>query len=449
MEANESNYRWNTWLDYVREREVVPILGSELVTVEDEGQTVSLDLWIARRLAQKYNLAPVPNEPRSLNTAVSTILLQHIETEAIVYADVRDIVRDGVLQPSESLRKLASITDFDLFVTTTFDPLMEMALNEIRFKGAAKTVVIKNSLRKVDDLPDDYSAGVTTLVHLMGHMSNPPYFAVTDNDELEFLCRLQNKATRPERLFAYLKEKHLLVLGGRFPDWAGRLVLRTMRNDNLHKRAYPTMETLVDKLSAGDQSLAWFVGHFSKSTTIYPQGGSAAFIDELHRRWTEDRERRFPEQAPSPQRKQITPGNRVVFISYTRPDYEAARTMKLELERRGFDAWMDDAELQGGDDYTRKISNWVNNCAVFVPVISRHTEMRPVSWFRREWTAAIDRLPSMHEDVKFIFPVSVDNTRASAAIGVPDKFKRYHWTYCEGGMPPPDFLSNAFTDSRF
>ncbi len=52
---------------------------------------------------------------------------------------------------------------------------------------------------------------------------------------------------------------------------------------------------------------------------------------------------------------QITPGNHVIFISYTRQDYEAARTLKNELERRGFDAWMDDVEMQAPPDFLSNV----------------------------------------------------------------------------------------------
>ena len=45
-------------------------------------------------------------------------------------------------EPPPALRRLAAITDFDLFVVTTFDPLLENAINLERFGGAPTTEVI-------------------------------------------------------------------------------------------------------------------------------------------------------------------------------------------------------------------------------------------------------------------------------------------------------------------
>ena len=185
-------------------------------------------------------------------------------------------MKDGGLTPPELVRKLARFRDFDLFVTTTFDPLMEMALNEERYGGVPKTRVINNSLRKVGDLPE--CGGIpmgTTLVHLIGQMSTPPYFAVTENDMLEFLCRLQNEATRPARLFDALRENHLLVLGGNFPTWVDRLILRIARSDPLPKRSNAMMETLADGKALKDEDLKSFLNHFSKPTVIYPDATAA------------------------------------------------------------------------------------------------------------------------------------------------------------------------------
>ena len=56
--------------------------------------------------------------------------------------------------PPMALRRLAQITDFDLFVTTTFDPLLEQAINAERFSGAQSTEVIAYAPNRVADLAD-------------------------------------------------------------------------------------------------------------------------------------------------------------------------------------------------------------------------------------------------------------------------------------------------------
>ena len=437
---NRHTYRWPNWLEYIGQREVIPVLGPELSQLQDEGAMVSLDHWLAKRLAAKYHAEwPGADGKGSLHSVVCDLLKRKEEPEAILYADLRDIVKEGGLTPPEWMRKLARIRDFDLFVTTTFDPLMEMALNEERYGGAPKTRVINNSLRKVGDLPEGGGIPMgTTLVHLMGQMSTPPYFAVTENDTLEFLCRLQNEATRPARLFDALRENHLLVLGGNFPTWVDRLILRIARSDPLPKRSNAMMETLADGKALKDEDLKSFLNNFSKPTVIYPDGDGVAFIDELYERWTAAN--------PLPDTSSTTPttpairASRHVFISYAHEDRAAARALKNSLEQNCLDVWLDEDRLGAGDDFERKIGHQIDRCAAFIPLISQTTESRKEGWFRREWDRAIKRLPAMDQTVPFLFPITIDGLTASTTRFVRDEFKRKQWTACPGGVPPDGLI---------
>ena len=51
------------------------------------------------------------------------------------YTRLRGVLRDANFAPPRALTQLAQITDFDLFVSTTFDPLLEQAINAERFGG--------------------------------------------------------------------------------------------------------------------------------------------------------------------------------------------------------------------------------------------------------------------------------------------------------------------------
>ena len=61
-------------------------------------------------------------------------------------------MKEGAFRPSKALRQLAEITDFNLYVSTTFDTLLEKAINEVRFGDAPGTASIAYAQR-VDDLP--------------------------------------------------------------------------------------------------------------------------------------------------------------------------------------------------------------------------------------------------------------------------------------------------------
>ena len=132
---------WEDLLDFIEERRVIPIIGPELLQIEADGGPRLLYEWVAEKLAGKLGIdaAQLP-QPYTLNDVVCWFLAQRGRREE-AYTRIRGIFRDANFAPPKALRQLAQITDFDLFVTTTFDPLLEQAVNAERFGGAQSTEV--------------------------------------------------------------------------------------------------------------------------------------------------------------------------------------------------------------------------------------------------------------------------------------------------------------------
>jgi len=80
-----------------------------------------------------------------------------------------------------------------------------------------------------------------------------------------------------------------------------------------------------------------------------------------------------------------------VFLSYTSQDAEAARRICDALRGAGIEVWFDQSELRGGDVWDRKIRQQLRDCALFVPIVSAHTQERLEGYFRLEWKLAVDR----------------------------------------------------------
>lgn len=127
-----------------------------------------------------------------------------------------------------------------------------------------------------------------------------------------------------------------------------------------------------------------------------------------------------------------------VFISYGSQDAEAAGRICAALQATGIEVWFDQAELRGGDSWDSKIKKQIQDCALFLPVISAHTNARIEGYFRREWNLATRRLLDMAHDAAFLVPVVIDDTRESHAR-VPEEFLRTQWTWLPGGETPPAF----------
>ena len=134
--------------------------------------------------------------------------------------------------------------------------------------------------------------------------------------------------------------------------------------------------------------------------------------------------------------------SRAVFLSYASQDAEAAKQICEALRAVGVEVWFDQSELRGGDAWDQKIRKQIKECALFMPVISRHTQERREGYFRREWRLAVDRLSDMAEDTPFVLPVCVDDTREREAL-VPAAFLNVQWTRLPGGETSAAFCARV------
>ena len=431
---------WEDLLNFIEERRVIPIVGPELLKVETStGPRLLYDL-IAEKLAAKLgvDISKLP-DPYTLNDVVCWFLSSRGRRED-TYTRMRSILREIDFPPPAALRKLAQITDFDLFVTTTFDQYLEQAINAERFQGAQSTEVIAYAPNRVADLPSERENLQRPVVyHLLGRCSASPTYVISDEDTLEFVCALQSEHLTPEKLFHELEHNHLLFIGSNFTNWLARLFLRMAKR---HRLSDPrdVGEVLADNHSGNDGRLMAFLQQVSVRTRIY--SGAEKFVDELHRRWT-TRHRPADVLAfgASPQRflppEREMPDN-AVFISYAREDLAAVQKLKAGLDAAGIKTWFDLERLEGGDDYDRKIQRNIARCSYFIPIVSAATQRRLEGYFRREWSYAIDRARNIAEGALFILPVTIDDTNGGDAQ-VPEKFKAVHFTRLPGGEVTPEF----------
>src|SRR6476661_10417824 len=146
---------WDDLLNFIEERRVIPIIGPELLQVDTDAGPRLLYEWVAAKLAVKLGVdtSHLPR-PYTLNDVVCWFLSSRGRREE-AYTRLRSLFRDANFAPPLALRQLAQITDFDLFVTTTFDPLLENAINLERYGGQTTADVIAYAPNRVADLPTE------------------------------------------------------------------------------------------------------------------------------------------------------------------------------------------------------------------------------------------------------------------------------------------------------
>ena len=108
------------------------------------------------------------------------------------------------------------------------------------------------------------------------------------------------------------------------------------------------------------------------------------------------------------------------------------------MRAAGVEVWFDQSELRGGDVWDQAIHRQIRDCALFIPVISAHTQARLEGYFRREWKLAVARTQDMADEKRFLVPVVIDGTSEQDAT-VPELFRTVQWTRLPGGETPAAF----------
>lgn len=138
----------------------------------------------------------------------------------------------------------------------------------------------------------------------------------------------------------------------------------------------------------------------------------------------------------------MTDPGRAVFLSYASQDAVAALQLCSALRVAGVEVWFDQSELRGGDAWDASIRRQIRTCALFIPVISRHTHTRDEGYFRLEWKLAVDRTHLMVADRPFLLPVVIDDT-SDQDEKVPDRFRDVQWTRLPGGFGADSFVERV------
>jgi SIR2-like domain len=315
-----ASFKWNQLLDQIEQGRLVPVVGRQLLQLEEGGVMTTLDRWLARRVAAAFRGCAV--EEVAPGPGLSEVICAHPPFRANpneVYAEVHSVYRAHPPPLPAALRDLAAIRPLRCFVAATADNLLEQALNAVRFAGAPRTHSLSNLRKGAPDLDDALLSGDAPVVfQMLGNLDRDIDYALTEEDVLEYVHHLQIPGARPPRMFDQLQQNHLLFLGVAYPDWLARFVLRAARADRLRVPRNLTQYLVSPRLSPEDR-LGEFLQEQTASTK-YVEADPAAFVAELRRRW----EARAPAAGAAPVRAAAPLADPDVFVSYCSDDRPVA-----------------------------------------------------------------------------------------------------------------------------
>jgi hypothetical protein len=435
-----SEQEWIRILRRIEDHMVIPVIGEHLTTMKRADS--SQELGLAAYLGTELGLGGEP--PRSLNDLAFRYLQENPRGIEDLYVAIYDALRTAKDFPLPiPLKQLAEIRDFNVFVTTSFDPYLAIALNEVRFNNrlSGSTRVLAYERNREVDIPEKYKElDYPVVYHLFGRAQAAPLFAVTDEDVLEFMHTLQAPECQPPHLSEALRDQRLLILGTRLTGWLTRFFLRVSSAERLSKAR--RADYLVDDSANADREQALFFEHFGE-VKVLPITATS-FIDELSRRWRA----RHPEvgAAPtSPGTSVVPPTAGEVFISYASEDLAVATKLRERLEREaGVRVWLDREALRGGDQWERRIADTLKSCAVCVPVISANVKSGSFRYVRVEWQEALRLRSGKRADADFVLPLVADDTRPDDPALDPE-IRALHWRRLQDAEDMSRFISDVQT----
>jgi hypothetical protein len=428
---------WNKLVNLILEGSVIPVLGPELLVVPENGEPTRLyDMW-AGALAAQTKIARPEGARRWTIYDVANQLSQ-IEYANDVAYDIDEVVRLRSWPIPDSLKNLARIQDFSLYISTTVDHLMFQALTEAR--QGRKVEPIKFTPRGVKNMIDRsssfYQEKLPSVYYLFGASSpTDGTFAKTEDDLIEYSWSLLDPQEAPQNLYDHLQKKTVLLLGCSLPDWLGRFFIHAIngrRNQEILNMYYVSPNCEPGLAEYLDRRKAKVV------TSISP----VDFAAELYTRWQARRQQNPPDIPDSPaSTAEFKTG--AVFLSYASEDRAKVRAIRDQLEAHNIDTWMDERELpaEPGNVYQETIRENIYKAAFFVPIISRTLEIAGSSprFVWREWRMAEDASMNRRKEDLYLQPLVIDDTPSGAKfVGSP--YRDLQWTRLSEGRVPPEFI---------
>ena len=397
------NRTWRSLLRDIHAGQVLPVIGPELVTVPlPDGQQVTLCSYLANELAERLGIDLDPSLPPTLNAVACSWLLSG-QSSLGLYDELRELMDNLKAPPPQALLELASITDFGLYISSTFDPLLGLALQQMRpgflLKGNSMDFHPSNPRDLPHPLPNPF------LYHILGTHNTYPDFVVWEEDYIEYVFGLLRSQDNMRILFGQLYNRDLLLIGLPFNDWIVRLFLRVAKNKRFSvPRDHGRQDYVADEPASISAPTIFFFEQQVGSTRIIP-GDPRGFTNELARQWREryaatshvDIFERMSDEIP----------RGAVFISYSRDDQAAATELAIGLMAAQVPVWMDRGRLSAGENYERSLQHAVkNDASFFISLISQATELRPDRYVHQERAWAAQR----HVDgYVFYIPVLIEN----------------------------------------
>lgn len=408
----EKEFNWDILFTLLQKRLIIPIIGSDLILIRSaNARPIPLYDYLTRKLSERLRLS-------ADNMTLRDFILKH-QNNTLVNSILKPIYNEIQAEDIyfEPLDKLTKITDFDIFLSTTFDNFIERQLVKNRCNGTDAVDVTNFSSTISTVKPSEQHDYKAMVFNLLGSIHSRTGYAKTDAEILEYFYSLNNDSHQTSKLRDYTDGKSFLFIGCSIPDWINRLFIRAITNEPFAKSE--RVKFIVENSKTNDSEYYNFLWHFKAEIYQAPVlqiSNSVDFVNELYSRWLDYSQKAIEIQYEG-----------MVFLSFNHKDREQVIPIRDALISRGVDVWYDDSKLGAGAVYDKQIERQIKACKLFVAFISQNSIASTQRYvYKKEWRLAESRRVFFEDEdneTSFIKPFIIDDTSLNDER-IPETFRK-------------------------
>jgi hypothetical protein len=111
--------------------------------------------------------------------------------------------------------------------------------------------------------------------------------------------------------------------------------------------------------------------------------------------------------------------NASIFISYAKEDKEKVKKIYQKLKQEGFRPWLDEENLQAGQDWKAEIEKSIESSDFVITCLSNKS-IHKRGFVQKEIVWALDFVEKMPEDKVYLIPIRLEECE------IPRRLNRYH-----------------------
>lgn len=392
-----SNFTWNQFAKDCLLNIYTLVVGSEAIlnrNVYPETDGNSMKMLLNKTLYYKASetiLEEFPNDDISIhnddiydeyqrlkkrNSSFSQFDRKEKNIKELVWKATNQMINDGIdigaINPA--LLELLKTRCFRIVITTDVSPFLELAMDSVWGENGYDIIKLENAQESFKQVFDEFDVVKPTLCYAFGKVdSDVSKFVLTENDAIEKISRLF-ESKKNNSFLSYLRNYSILSVGPKFDDWLFRFFWFLLRG-KIHSKLNETEQTedglqiaveinkeIYDAQTNGDDSLTEYLKQ--EKVKVFTRTDAKEFLNNavIH---IKEASHAFRSLCPIK--------DDGVFISYSHKDKYIAFPLYKKLQSEGIPVWIDDEELDDGDEFKPRIADAINSCRFFLPILSTTT----------------------------------------------------------------------------